>query len=320
MSGTRDHDAWVAFLGLVEPFRPDLYRYCRGLTSNVWEAEDLIQDTLEQAYARTAYLGSDVLDVRAYILRIASNLWVSQIRREVLHRQMLEQQMLFGDVGELSDTDPAELAESVYEAGTQLIEQLAPQERAATLLKEVFEFSLKEIAAVLGTTTGAVKSALHRGRKRLRETAGGALTPRYDVSTSVVDEFVTRFNARDREGLISLMLDSAEVSMGGVVYEISADVIAREDGWLDHNLRDVDAVWESAVFHGEPIVAVLSKTLGHAVRSVMRLQSTEGMVSRIRVYAFCPDAVQEVAQGLNRSASPLGAYHVTREVARQLGR
>jgi RNA polymerase sigma-70 factor, ECF subfamily len=47
--------------------------------------------------------------------------------------------------------------------------QVAPQERAAVVLKEVFDFTLEQIAEVLSTTVGAVKSALHRGRARLEE-------------------------------------------------------------------------------------------------------------------------------------------------------
>ena len=54
------------------------------------------------------------------------------------------------------------------EPGAVLFQELAPQERAALLLKEVFELSLDEIAEILGTSLGAVKSALHRGRARLR--------------------------------------------------------------------------------------------------------------------------------------------------------
>ena len=318
MSRSANRDAWIGFLDLVEPFRPDLYRYCRKLTSSVWEAEDLIQDTLEQAFARTAYLSADVRDVRAYVLRIASNLWISQVRREVLHRETIERQQPTADASTLSDKDPAELADSVHGAATQLLEQLAPQERAAILLKEVFGFSLREVAAILGTTTGAIKSALNRGRTRLRDAAGSGSAPRYNVSTSVIDEFVARFNARDRDGLVSLLLDTAEVKMGGVVYEISTDVLRQEGGWLDHNLRDSDAVWERTLFRGEPIAIVLSRSRNHAITSMMRIESTERMISRVQVYAFCPDAVNEIALELGRSASPLGAYHVTPDVIKQL--
>ena len=54
-------------------------------------------------------------------------------------------------------------------AGTALFERTSPQERAAVVLKDAFDFSLEEIAGLLSTSVGAVKSALHRGRDRLAD-------------------------------------------------------------------------------------------------------------------------------------------------------
>jgi len=53
------------------------------------------------------------------------------------------------------------------------LQRLSPQERAAVVLKEVFDMTLEEIADLLATTTGAVKAALHRGRDRLKIHKGG---------------------------------------------------------------------------------------------------------------------------------------------------
>ena len=55
------------------------------------------------------------------------------------------------------------------EAGATLLARVSPQERAAILLKDVFDFALDEIAEILATTPGAVKAALHRGREKLAE-------------------------------------------------------------------------------------------------------------------------------------------------------
>ena len=47
--------------------------------------------------------------------------------------------------------------------------RLSPQERAAVVLKDVFDLSLEEIAEALGSTVGGVKAALHRGRGKLAD-------------------------------------------------------------------------------------------------------------------------------------------------------
>ncbi|MGE4608967.1 MAG: hypothetical protein AAEJ52_19705 [Myxococcota bacterium] len=36
--------AWNRYVDLLAPIRPDLHRYCRGLTRNLWDAEDLVQE------------------------------------------------------------------------------------------------------------------------------------------------------------------------------------------------------------------------------------------------------------------------------------
>ena len=83
------------------------------------------------------------------------------------------------------------------------MQRLAPQERAAVVLKELFDAPLDEIALVLGTSVGAVKSALHRGRARLRDAGdeGDAPSQRPRPSAALVDRFVAAYNAGDKAGL-----------------------------------------------------------------------------------------------------------------------
>jgi hypothetical protein len=46
--------AWTTYIDIVEPLRGDLYRYCRRLAGGVWDAEDLVQDTLLRAFGAIA--------------------------------------------------------------------------------------------------------------------------------------------------------------------------------------------------------------------------------------------------------------------------
>ncbi len=295
------HAQWNRFLAAVDPWRPDLHRYCRRLTGDVWDTEDLIQDTLEQAYARLGALSHDVRDTRAYLLRIASNLWVDRQRRATVHDRAITR--LQQDTAWTPSTQEEALA--VRAAAERLLTELAPQERAALMLKEVFEFSLAEIADLLGTSTGAVKSALHRGRRRLTEPASSGSGN--SVSRTVVEQFVDRFNARDRSGMLAIMLDGASIQMGGVDYEIGRDGFDREPGWLYYNLLTPEPRWEVATYQDEPIVLFLP-TATSAIGSIMRFATVDDRIASIRVYAFCPEAIREVAAGLGRPAAPLGLY------------
>src|SRR6478672_6046928 len=127
--------SWHGFLETYEPLRPDLYRYCRSLTRSPWDAEDLAQDTLARAFVTLAQMGDSPANARAWLFRVASNLWIDRLRKH--HRE----EPLEGDVPEESGAHDPRVAR---EAAGTLLGQLSPQQRAAVVLKDVFDFSLEE--------------------------------------------------------------------------------------------------------------------------------------------------------------------------------
>jgi hypothetical protein len=77
--------SWHRFLETYEPLRSELYRYSRYLTRSPWDAEDLVQDTLARAFVTLAQMGTAPANPRAWLFRVASNLWIDELRgrREV---------------------------------------------------------------------------------------------------------------------------------------------------------------------------------------------------------------------------------------------
>src|SRR5260221_14605789 len=125
--------AWFRFVDTAEPHRSDLHRYCLRLTGSVWSAEDLVQDTLLRGYAAIGRgdlhgEASRMRSLRAYLFRIASNLWIDQVRRSS-RAAALE-----------PDTAPspvsAETTAQVRDASRALLRDVPPKERAAIVLKE----------------------------------------------------------------------------------------------------------------------------------------------------------------------------------------
>ena len=87
---------------------------------------------------------------------------------------------------------------------------------------------------VLGTTTGAIKAALHRGRGKLAERAP---VERGLVSSAILDAFCDAFNARDIDRLIDLMLDTTTAEIVGIATEYGPQKMRRSDtGSLYHTL------------------------------------------------------------------------------------
>lgn len=157
--------AWFRYLDAIQPFRPALHRYCRRITGNIWDAEDLLQETLLRGFATIGRgdLHGEVSRVgnpRAYLFRTATNLWIDSMRHR---RSELERETA---VAEDVESTPEKTA-TARQAAAFLVQATGPQERAAFLLKDVFEFSLQETADMLSTTVGAVKSALSRARGSL---------------------------------------------------------------------------------------------------------------------------------------------------------
>jgi RNA polymerase sigma-70 factor (ECF subfamily) len=207
--------SWHRFLETYEPLRPQLYRYCRYLTRSPWDAEDLAQDALARAFVTLARITEDPANPRVWLFRVASNLWIDEMRRR------REVPVAAPGREAAVTTDPRASREA---AGTLLV-RLSPQERAAVVLKDVFELSLEETAEALGTTVGGIKAALHRGR--------GKLTDEEIPATSAVpvpgalDAFCAAFNAGDLDRLASLLLDSAVVEVVGATTQYGPEAARR---------------------------------------------------------------------------------------------
>ncbi len=294
--------AWHRYLDLLEPLRPALHRYCRRLTRDVWDGEDLVQDTLVRAFATLGKLHQEVRNPRAYLLRTATNLWIDTLRRRGTETGAVAERSL-------APSRAAENPGAVRDAGATLIRELAPQERAAVVLKDVFDLSLEETASVLDTTIGAVKAALHRARSRLRKREREAASRRPVPSESLVDRFVAAFNAGDMAGLTTLLLENGSVEMLGSGVQYGRDNLAGKQGWLQGALfghSEWPAIYqfesqrlERQTFAGEPVVLYFRTRRGReALEQVLRLDEEDGRVARIRDYGFCPETLEEIASEL----------------------
>ena len=69
------------FLVELVPVRASVYAYCRSLTPTVWDAEDLLQDTLAKALAEASQRHEPILNTQAWLIRIATNSWIDSLRR-----------------------------------------------------------------------------------------------------------------------------------------------------------------------------------------------------------------------------------------------
>ena len=196
------------------------------------------------------------------------------------------------------------------DAGARLLQRLSPQERAAIVLKEIFDMRLEEIATVLNTSTGAVKAALHRGRERLRAPEDAAASRRPVPSAELIDRFIERFNAKDVRGLTELMLAGVAVENVGEALQVGREACARtEHNILYHVVHGHDewpAEWrpgsvrvERAELDGEPLLLwFVTRREREALEVVFRFEEHQGRIARLRIYGFCPETMRAVGEAL----------------------
>lgn len=325
MSGTTNNldtlsqtvkSSWHGFLDVFEPLRPELYRYCRHLTRSAWDAEDLSQDALMRAFVTLGTLYSELPNPRAWLFRVASNLWIDRMRRSRYEIASgidpAAGSTSAADEEPMTEPDPRETREA---AGSLLV-RLSPQERAALVLKDVFEFSLEEVAELLQTSVGAVKTALHRARARLsEEQPANARVP----VKGVLDAFCAAFNAGDLERLTALLLDSATVEIVGVVTEYGRE--AAKDpytGSFANTLTPLTNDERGGVAH-ELLVGYLGRvprcevrayrgswilllwyehTDGPKVRTVMTAHTVGAGIAHLRNYFFTPHVIADICSEL----------------------
>ena len=149
---------------------PCLRRYARALVNNRDDADDLVQDTLERAWAKTS-LWRGVADMRAWLFSIMHNLHVDGVRRPKLHTVAMDD-----DTPEVpvAPTQGARLAVLDLQAALDL---LPVEQKEILLLVALEDMAYAEVAQALGIPIGTVMSRLSRGRERLRGLMEGRAEP-----------------------------------------------------------------------------------------------------------------------------------------------
>jgi len=164
---------------------------------------------------------------------------------------------------------------------------LPPMERACVLLKDVLDYTLLEIADLVGSTEGGVKAALSRGRGKLSTLTDTTKTknPINPELTRVLHLYVERFNRRDWQGLRELTkVDAQLLFPNGYAGPL-------EDSPYFSKCESAPIPWQMKVgqIDGWPVILRTQQhSEGWKLHSVIRVDSKDGRVARISDYYYCP--------------------------------
>jgi len=257
---------------ILGDLRPKLHRFCSRMVGSVLDGEDLVQETLAEAFIHASSL-RDETRLEPWLFRIAHHKCVDFIRRE--------RRPIVMDVRE-EFTEPSE---PVDEPLAMLVGALPPKERASVLLKDVLDYHLDEVAEIIESTVGGVKAALHRGRAKLR-----AIDPHAPPAVALdgsqralLDAYVDRFNRHDWDGLRELIQADARLELVGVAAGTMLDIGKN----YFNNYLQLPVAWRFVVdtVDGE-LVAVHERRVRGEWRpwSAIRLWWRDDTVLRIRDY------------------------------------
>ena len=273
---------YTAFLGTINQLRPRLHRYCSRMTGSVLDGEDVVQDTLFEAYRKLDQF-DDARSLSPWIFRIAHNRCLDFLRR----RRVRDAAEANAAVAEPSPASDSVAALSVGPAIEHLVSALPPLQRACVLLKDVFDYSLEEIAELVGSTVGGVKAALNRGRTKLEDAVPPAMAlPKIDPqSMRVLQLYVERFNRQDWDGLRELISADAQLRV------IDAFAGRLSDSPYFSNYSRLSIPWKLAIGQvtGETVAAVLRRDVDTWIPySFVRLNVTGTQIDKIVDYSHCP--------------------------------
>src|SRR5919201_140371 len=155
---------YLAFLETVSQLRPSLHRYCARMTGSVMDGEDVVQEALFEAYRKLDKF-DESRPLKPWLFRIAHNRCIDFLRRRGVRDEAN------AAVAVPEAIQPAEPVLGTGKAVEHLVLTLPPKERACVLLKDIFDYSIEEIAELVDSTVGGVKAALNRGRAKLAAAA-----------------------------------------------------------------------------------------------------------------------------------------------------
>lgn len=205
---------------LYESERRHLLGVAYRLLGSVTDAEDVLQDVFERWMSADR---SEVDNPAAYLTTMTTRSALDRLRSARSEREIYTGPWLPEPVTPDDDRGPAEVAEldeSLTIGYLHLMEQLTPHERAAHLLHDVYDFSYREIAPMIGKGEANCRQLASRARSKLKASRPEPAAPvGPGASVEICHRLVAAVTGGDVDAVVALLTD---------------DVVHLSDGGPDH--------------------------------------------------------------------------------------
>jgi RNA polymerase sigma-70 factor (ECF subfamily) len=201
---------------LYEELRPRAFAVAYRMLGSASEAEDVVQEALLRLH-RALGRGERIESPSAWTAAVVTRLSIDELRSARARRERYVGEWLPEPlVGDERDEPSAraELSDSLSLAFLVMLESLSPEQRAAFLLREVFDYPYDEIAGIVGTSEANARQLAARARRHVEERR-----PRFEASREARAELADRFLAAARDG-----------DLAGLEALLAEDVVLHGDG------------------------------------------------------------------------------------------
>jgi RNA polymerase sigma-70 factor (TIGR02957 family) len=187
----------MASEALLDELRPGAFAIAYRMLGTVSEAEDLVQEALLRLH-RAQSEGERIESPRAYVSTVVTRLGIDQLRSARRRRETYVGEWLPEPLLTSEEEDPArqaEMADSLSLAFLVLLESLSPEQRAAFLLHDVFDYPYDEVARIVGKSEANARQLAARARRHVDERR-----PRFEATREQREKLADRFFAAVGEG------------------------------------------------------------------------------------------------------------------------
>jgi RNA polymerase sigma-70 factor, ECF subfamily len=151
----------ISFEELYRQHASGVYRFAFYLAADRALAEDITSETFVRAWTSAPTIR--MATVKAYLLAIARNLYIEELRRRQRHAELSDQ------IADKNDLARRTEIRADLDKAIRNLQELPEGDRAALLMRVMEEMSYEEIGAALGISIAAVKTRIFRARLRLAE-------------------------------------------------------------------------------------------------------------------------------------------------------
>lgn len=218
-------------LQLFENLKPELTSFCYRMLGSITDADDAVQETYIRVWKNWNSFRQEA-SYKTWTYRIASNICLDKLRQAkrrtlpvdlsdpavsiIEPREMLPNSSWIWPAPDLDPEDQLVRKDTLQLCFIALLQTLPLRQRAVLILKDVFEWSSKQIAETLGISPAAVNSALQRAREKLdraklRSEEFSAMDGEFDHE--LLSRYVEAFEQFDIHALVALFHEEGCLSM-----------------------------------------------------------------------------------------------------------